>query len=132
MEKIKEFVDKYPWLLMVAPIVVVAVVGFFFLSQRTQPSALPGSTGAPVSNSGSSTTQSSQATNASSTQNSGFNIFSFILRLFGGNNTTNTTATTTSSSPSTTSQSSNQEATTPLLLQILPPIPQLQVQGTLK
>lgn len=114
IEKIKEILDKYPWLLMVVPIILVAIVGFFFLSKRTVPSTLSKINGTPVSNTEVPTSQSSQASNAATTQSSGFNIFSFILRLFGFNSTNTTTNTTTSntSAASSSTQSGNSTGST--------------------
>lgn len=97
MEKIKDIIDKYPWLLMVVPIIVVVVVALFFLSGKhtslSNPSGLPSST---VSSTGSTSNNQASNANATATESSGFNMLSFLLRLFGGNtgsSTQNTTAT---------------------------------------
>jgi len=110
MEKIKEISDKYPWLLMVLPILVVAIAAVFFLSGKNNLShaGTPVSSTAQSPNSTSSTSQSSNA-NAATTQGSNFNLLSFILRLFGAGNastsTPNTTATTTGANSSQSQQS---------------------------
>jgi hypothetical protein len=132
-EKIKEIIDRYPWVLMVAPIVVVAIVAFFFLSGKnnaSNPNSVP-TAGPPNSASTSVSNSNSQASNASSnSQTSGFNPFVFILRLLGfekdnapsqtatgtsttgGTNssqTTNSTGSTTGSNTSTTTGGSTQD-----------------------
>lgn len=118
IDKIKEISDKYPWLLMVVPIVIVAVIGFIFFSGKNNASipnksVLNESSG---QNSGSGpTSQSSQASNSSTTQNSGFSIFSFLLRLFGNNtasSTENTTSSASSSSESTQLRNNSSPQTT--------------------
>jgi hypothetical protein len=100
MNNIKEITDKYPWLFMVVPIVIVAFVAYFYLSgSHTQPNTDTTQTNSTQHlGSKNTTSQASNANQASSPQGSSFNILEFILRLFGGStNTQNTTNTTTPS-----------------------------------
>jgi len=112
MEKIKEIFDKYPWLLMVLPILVVAIVAVVFLSGRNNlsHSGTPVSTISQSPNAASQTSQSSNASNAT-TQSSSFNLLSFILRLFGADNSTTSTQNSTTTTSRTNGSQSQQSGT---------------------
>jgi len=92
-DKIKEIIDKYPWLLMVVPIIIVAIIAFFLLSEKhNSPGSTQVSTGS-APNSQSTSVSNSQASSASSnSQTSGFNPFVFLLRLLGFDKQSNTSS----------------------------------------
>lgn len=83
-EKLKSTIDDYPWVLMVAPIIIVAVIAYFLLAGKMQPPSTPQANVVTVTNTSRNTPpQQSNATNQQQSQGFGSNIFSFLLRLLG-------------------------------------------------
>lgn len=111
MNDIKEFTDKYPWLLMVVPIIIVVFIALFYLSgKHNQPNQNlnPANT---VQNSHSANSEPSNASQASASQGSGFNILEFILRLFGDGANTNSQNTTNTANTASVTNTQTQQST---------------------
>lgn len=97
MEDIKNSIDTHPWILMAAPVLIVGIIAYFFLTGAPKSPtqvANPPSIVSTTTNGKATNTQAQNAQNPPQTQNSGFNAFAFILRLLGLSSTTPTPTTT--------------------------------------
>lgn len=110
-EKIKEVIDKYPWLLMVVPICIAAFIGYFFLTGKNspQPSTITIPINSPHTSSSSVANSQTTSSNTSGSSASAFNLFVFLSRLFGfGNSHSGSQSASNTSLSSATSQSSTE------------------------
>jgi len=117
IEDVKNTIDTHPWILMAAPILIVGIVAYFFLTtlhtSPTQETPPPNIVSTTQINGKAATSQPENAQNPQTTQNSGFNAFAFILRLLGlsSSPTTQTTNATSQHSAGTGQQSSQSSQT---------------------